>query len=351
MVEDNLINQQIATEWLTDEGFFVSHAVNGQEAIDCVQKRIRDNYFDIILMDLQMPIMGGLDSTIAIRKWEKENGYPQIPIIAMTADAMSKTKNKVLDGGMHDFITKPIDPELLFKKLVQYIPAKKRELPREYTDKQQAKRKKQRLPFDSLPGIDIDMGLICARQNAGLYFNMLNKFYVNHQHTAQQIKAAIEKKDFENAEMKAHTIKGLAGTIGAKTLQKIAQELEQAIYKKEMPVIHELLDRFWHALNKILQVIQPYVRISPSVENDGTQLPSGNLSDLNQHLIALSAFLQDAKPVQIKEIVKEIKSKSWPDEIRSEINDVLEQVKKYRYNDAAKIVSSLLVRLGISPVQ
>jgi chemotaxis protein histidine kinase CheA len=147
--------------------------------------------------------------------------------------------------------------------------------------------------------------------------------------------------------MKAHTIKGLAGTIGAKTLQKIAQELEQAIYKKEMPVIHELLDRFWHALNKIIQVIQPYVRITPSVENDGTQLPSGNLSDLNQHLIALSAFLQDAKPVQIKEIVKEIKSKSWPDEIRSKINDILEQVKKYRYNDAAKIVSSLLVRLGL----
>ncbi|ETR70486.1 MAG: two-component system sensor protein [Candidatus Magnetoglobus multicellularis str. Araruama] len=141
LVEDNLINQQIATEWLTDEGFFVSHAVNGQEAIDCVQKRIRDNYFDIILMDLQMPIMGGLDSTIAIRKWEQENGFPQIPIIAMTADAMSKTKNKVLDGGMHDFITKPIDPELLFKKLVQYISAKKRELPREYLDKQQAKRK------------------------------------------------------------------------------------------------------------------------------------------------------------------------------------------------------------------
>jgi len=347
LVEDNLINQQIATEWLSDEGFFVSHAVNGQEAIDCVQKRIRDNYFDIILMDLQMPIMGGLDSTIAIRKWEKENGYPQIPIIAMTADAMSKTKNNALDGGMHDFITKPIDPELLFKKLVQYIPAKKRELPREYLDKQQAQRKKQQLPFDSLPGIDIDMGLNSARQNAGLYLNILNKFYVNHQHTAKQIKADIEKKDLESAEIKAHTIKGLAGTIGAKMLQKIAQELEHAIYRKEIPLMHELLDHFWHALNKILQAIQPYVRITLSVENNDTQLPSGNLSDLNQHLIALSAFLQDAKPVQVKAIVKEIKSKSWPDDICSEINDILEQVKKYRYNDAAKVVSSLLVRLGL----
>ena len=345
LVEDNIVNQQIATEWLTDEGFFVSVAVNGQEAIDCVQKRIKDNYFDIILMDLQMPVMSGLDSTISIRKWEQENGLPPIPIIAMTADAMSKTKNKVLDGGMNDLITKPIDPELLFRKLVQYIPAKERELPQKYLDKQQAKRKKQRLPFDSLPGIDIDAGLNSARQNVGLYLNILNKFYVNHQHTAKQIKAAIEKNDFESAEIKAHTIKGLAGTIGAKSLQKIGQELENAIYNKDMSILHELIDRFWNVLNILLKAIRPYVRIMPSSDKDGTQLANGDISELNQHLIELLAFLQEAKPVQIKAIVKKINSKSWPDEIHSDLYDILEQIKKYRYNDAVKVVNLLIGRL------
>jgi len=346
LVEDNIVNQQIATEWLTDEGFFVSVAVNGQEAIDCVKKFFKNNCFDIILMDLQMPVMGGLDSTIAIRKWEQENNYPSIPIIAMTADAMSKTKTKVLDGGMNDFITKPIDPELLFRKLVQYIPAKERELPQEYFEKQQTYRKKHRLPFDSLPGIDIDAGLNSARQNVGLYLNILNKFYVNHQHTAKQIKDAIENNDFESAEIKAHTIKGLAGTIGATSLQIIGQELENAIFNKDMSVLHELIDRFWNILNTLLKAIKPYVRIAPSSDKDGKQLAPGDISELNQHLIALLAFLQDAKPVQIKAIVKKINSKLWPDEISSDILDFLEQVKKYKYNDAAKIVNSLLGKLG-----
>ena len=344
LVEDNIINQQIATEWLTEEGFFVTLAVNGQEAFDSVQKRIKDNYFDIILMDLQMPVMGGLASTIAIRKWEQENGYPPIPIIAMTADAMSKTRNKVLDGGMNDFIAKPIDPELLFNKLVQYIQAKDRPLPKKYIDKQEAARKKQKLPFDALPGIDIDFGLNRARQNAGLYMNILNMFFVNQQHTAQQIKSAIDNNDFESAEIKAHTIKGLAGTIGATKLQKIGQDLENAIVKKERSVLTGLLVRFREALNAVLQSIKPFVRIKPSLDKDDTLLEPGDPKMLNQLLIELSASLQDAKPVQIKAIVKEINSKSWPDEFTSDIIDILELIRKYKYKEAETIVNSVLSR-------
>jgi polar amino acid transport system substrate-binding protein len=342
LVEDNIVNQQIATEWLTEEGFFVSLAVNGQEAIDLVQKRIQDNYFDIILMDLQMPVMGGLDSTIAIRKWEQENGYSSIPIIAMTADAMSKTKKRILDGGMNDIITKPIDPELLFNKLVQYILAKERELPQEYIDKGQAKRNKQRLPFDFLSGIDIDSGLNNARQNASLYLTILNKFYVNHQKTANEIKIAIDKKDFENAEIKAHTIKGLAGTIGAKSLQTIGQELEKAIYNKEMSVIYELIDRFWNKLKTVLQAIKPYIRITPSTEKENTHLEPGDINQLNQLLIELLAYLENAKPIQIKAIVKEIKAKSWPDKINSDILVILEQIKRYKYTDATLRINDLI---------
>jgi HPt (histidine-containing phosphotransfer) domain-containing protein len=255
---------------------------------------------------------------------------------------MSKTKNKVLDAGMNDIITKPIDPELLLKKLVQYIPAKERELPQEYIDKRQAKRKKQRLPFDSLAGIDIDSGLDKARQNASLYLTILNKFYVNHKETAKEIKAEIDKKDFESAEIKAHTIKGLAGTIGAKNLQTKGQELEKAIYNREISAIYELIERFWNALNEVLQAIKPYIRITPSSENNNTHLEQGDIKQLNQLLIELSAYLEDAKPIQIKAIVKEIKTKSWPDKVNSDILDILEQIKKYRYNDAARIVNNLI---------
>jgi len=347
LVEDNVINQQIANEWLTDEGFYVSIAVNGQQALDCVQKRINDNYFDIILMDLQMPVMGGLACTDAIRKWEQENEYSPIPIIAMTADVMPKTKDKVFDRGMSDYISKPIDPELLFSLIVKYIPVKERGLPQGYIEKQHAIRKKQRLPFDSLPGIDIDFGLNRARHNAALYMNILNKFYVNHQHTANQIKEAIDKNDFESAEIKAHTIKGLAGTIGAKKLQIIGQDLENAIYQKEKSALPILIDRFQNELNAILQVIKPYIRITPSTDIDNSRLEPGDTKMLNQLLIELSAFLQDAKPVHIRGIAKEIKSKSWPDEFNSYIIDILEQIKKYKYSDAATLVNSMLSKLNL----
>lgn len=346
LVEDNVINQQISTEWLTEEGFVVTIAVNGQHAIDHVQKRINTNYFDIILMDLQMPVLSGLESAKAIRKWEQENGYPPIPIIAMSADAMSKTRNKVIDAGMNDYITKPVDPELLFKKLVQYIPEKDRVLHKAYIDRKVPNMNKQKLPFDVLPGIDIDFGLSRARQNVSLYLTILNQFFVNHQNTAQQIKAAIERKDFESAEVKTHTIKGLAGIIGAKTLQMLGQDLENAIYKKEISVLPRLIDSFWDALNTILQALKPFVRINTFSGKDSHRQESGDIDMLKKLLLRLLPYLHDAKPIQINEVVKEIKSKKWPDHIDSDIIDILEQIKKYKYKDAANNVNTLYLRVA-----
>jgi polar amino acid transport system substrate-binding protein len=343
LVEDNEINQQIANELLSDEGFFISTVNNGQQALDLLETH-NGPPFDMILMDLHMPVMGGIDATIAIRKWEAEKGKDHIPIIAMTADAMSETLQKVLDIGMNDYVTKPIDPELLLKILVKYILPKNRTLPSEYMEKHDLILKKQCLPFDNLPDIDVDFGLSRARNNASLYMNILNKFFVNHQHTVKKIRSFLDHNDNKQAEIQAHTIKGLAGTIGAKQLQQKAQHLEKAIANSNLTDVSALITDFENELNNILKTLKPFIRI-PTSNIDDQSLPEGDSHMLYELLAELLPYIQQAKPVNIKKVIKKINQHKWPGEFLTNIKDMVNQVNKYQYQNAEKIIHKMISQL------
>ena len=114
VAEDNLINQKVAMINLKKLGHEVEIAVNGQMALDMYKA----GSYDVILMDIQMPIMDGLEATIAIRKYEEEEGIKKIKIVAITANAMNEDKNKCFEIGMNGYITKPIQTEELIKALI-----------------------------------------------------------------------------------------------------------------------------------------------------------------------------------------------------------------------------------------
>ena len=118
LVEDNVLNQEIAGEFLRSMGIIPSIASNGAEGLEMA----KENHYDMILMDIQMPVMSGLEAARRIRKFEEQNGMPPVPIIAMTANAMNGDREKSLEAGMNAHITKPIDIKELERTLLAWVP-------------------------------------------------------------------------------------------------------------------------------------------------------------------------------------------------------------------------------------
>jgi two-component system sensor histidine kinase/response regulator len=210
LVEDNDINQEIALELLDQAEIKVTLANNGQEAIDCFNTQS----FDLILMDIQMPIMNGYQACEAIRLLP--NGKT-IPIIAMTANVMSDQRLLARNAGMNDFIYKPIIAHTMFKTIQKWINTAYIEAPKKMTEK------KSTTPFD-LYDIDTSFGLELLQDNTTLYRRLLLKLRDRLETFTSEFYAL--ENDTEAQERHAHTLKGVAANLGAKSISEAAGVLE-----------------------------------------------------------------------------------------------------------------------------
>ncbi|MES2259600.1 MAG: response regulator [Pseudomonadota bacterium] len=222
LAEDNALNQQVATELLADAGLVVEVANNGLEVLDMAQRAP----YDIILMDMQMPELDGIEAT---RRLRTQTRFDNLPIVAMTANAMQSDREQCLEAGMVDFVSKPIEPDELWRALLRWIPA--RHAPAVAPGAAQAGTQaggEDGLP-DAIAGLDMQAGLRRVLGKRPRYLAMLRGFVANQADAGAQIEAALAVGDRATAERLAHTLKGLAGNIGADALQQAAGELEQAL--------------------------------------------------------------------------------------------------------------------------
>jgi len=209
LVEDNELNQELALALLENHGLKVEIANNGQQAIE----KLALYDFDGVLMDLQMPIMDGFEATQKIRQQPK---YKDLVIIAMTANAMAGDKEKVLDAGMNDHIAKPINVNDMFATMAKWItPSGERQLSSEKIEDDT----NSVMVLPCIAEINTDIGLNCTQGDKELYLKLLIKFYHSNIDFSQSFKQAIMEPDHQRALRLAHTLKGVAGTIGAKQLQ------------------------------------------------------------------------------------------------------------------------------------
>ena len=211
LVEDNEINRQVAREILEGAGLVVETANDGIEAV----RKTRATEYDALLMDIQMPGMDGFEATAEIRKDER---YQNLPIIAMTAHAMAGDREKSLDAGMNDHVTKPIDPDGLFSTLLRWIEPGVREVPGGLEEKESAKEPEEGLLPPDLPGISVRSGLEKVGGNRPLYRKLLGKFLSSNSRTMDEIKEALAADDMETASRVAHAVKGVSGNLGAEDL-------------------------------------------------------------------------------------------------------------------------------------
>ncbi len=222
LVEDNELNQEVATELLRDAGFIVDLAENGQIALD----KLRAADYDIVLMDMQLPVMDGVTATREIRK---DARFKDLPVVAMTANAMLSDRDHCMAAGMIDHVAKPIEPENLWKALLKWIKPR-RSTPAAEEVKPQAAQDAD-LPSD-IEGLDMVNGLRRVFGKKPLYLSILRKFVAGQKFVVAEIFKALECNFLDTAERLAHTLKGVSDIIGATGLQQQAEKLETAIKER-----------------------------------------------------------------------------------------------------------------------
>jgi len=316
LVEDNEINQQVAMEILQGAGLNVTIANNGQEGVDAA----RANQYDAILMDIQMPVMDGYTATREIRKDER---FKELPIIAMTAHAMSGDEDKSLEAGMNGHVAKPIDPDQLFATLQKWIkPSKRRvqvqqpEAPVERPDSDAALPTEDELP-EFLPGFDLAGGLERLMGNKRLYRKLLVDFGTKYIEIANDIRAALDTKDFEQVHSLVHNLKGLAGNLEAKDLQAAAAKLEKLVkgVEKKTPSVKELKLKFSELENALNQALESAQSLSVSAEENVGRLSNEEISDIPTELAQdIAKRIRDAAEMgdvmTLNAVAEEIKTHS-----------------------------------------
>lgn len=228
LVEDNDINQQVAREMLEDAGLVVELAHNGRIALEMVQ----DTDYDLVFMDMQMPVMDGMQATREIRRVER---LAPLPIVAMTANAMERDRHTCIEAGMNDVLVKPIDPNALWSALLRWVSPMQRQGAAAQADAEPA----AAAPSSSIHGIaglDTQLGLRRMMGKEPLYLAMLRRFAAGQKSLAAQVQEALADGDLATAERLAHTTRAVAGTLGAIAIQDLAQALETAIRDYHPPV-------------------------------------------------------------------------------------------------------------------
>ena len=226
LVEDNEINQEVAIGQLEDAEVFVDLAENGAEAV----RMARENDYDVVLMDMQMPVMDGIEATRILRS---DARFQTLPIIAMTANALVSDRELCLQAGMNDHIAKPIDPDQLFGVLMRWIERPEGDGAglRELSEARAAVVHTPAVadgPLD-IDGIDVKSALKRTGGNRKRYVALLRRFAQQQASTVDEIRKALSMGDAATAERAAHSLKGVAGTLGATTLSETAAKAETAI--------------------------------------------------------------------------------------------------------------------------
>ena len=220
LVEDNALNQEIATAVLSEVGAQVSLARDGREAVSLAQAQP----FDLVLMDMQMPVMDGLTATRALRAIPR---LKTLPIIAMTANAMRDERDACLAAGMDDHVTKPIDMQALFRAVLRWLGP--RALPPPDPSAPVPPAAPAIAPLPVVEGLDTGAALRRLAGKQGLYLSVLRKFVATQATTPGELRRALAAGDHPTAVRLAHTLKTVSGSVGLVHVCRVATDLEATL--------------------------------------------------------------------------------------------------------------------------
>ncbi len=255
LVEDNIVNRELACELLADMGIEVAEAANGQDGV----RRAINEQFDLILMDLQMPVMDGLTATREIRS------HPHmltVPIIAMTAHAMNGDRERSLQAGLNDHLTKPIDPQKLADTLKHWLPVANDSAA--YPLLRLREEGTFLLLPDHLPPFDLPAALICCGNKPDLLRKLIISFGDEFPDADTRLRQMVAVQNHEGALFLVHSVKGAASTLGVRDLVNACKAVEQALQTGVVDDIEQLLDHLGAVLSSTVMAAQSIKPEKPS---------------------------------------------------------------------------------------
>ncbi|MEH6552414.1 MAG: response regulator [Pseudomonadales bacterium] len=331
LVEDNEINQQVATELLESVGMRVSVANNGQEGVSMIKSRP----WDMVLMDVQMPIMDGYEAARIVRGLPE---YQQLPIVAMTANAMAGDRERCLAAGMDDHVAKPVDPRLLYSALKKWI--KPREgLGGGLTNIAKGSSDNSVLP-EHIQGVDIAAGLSRVAGNKKLYLQLLHKFKEGQGSAVTEIRGILSSEGAEPAANRAHTLKGVVGNIGAMALHQAVTNLESAFIKGESEI-----DDLWDAVQTSFSELLAGLENLPQDSPEQSSAPTMDSEQLTQGLNRLFQLLLDSN-TEAGKLTKQLILQIEPS-FKPALEEVLSELGNYDFEAAAQLLKTVAEELNI----
>jgi two-component system sensor histidine kinase/response regulator len=339
LVEDNELNQQVAVGILAEGGFAIDIAQNGKIAVE----KATAAQYDIVLMDMQMPVMDGLEATRRIRA---NPALKDLPIIAMTANAMQADRELCVDAGMNDHIAKPFDPNQLFATLVKWMKPNTEQatVKQKKLDGKANQTRESHVPH--LKEVDTALGLRRLMGKDELYLNVLRKYSENQKDATEQIRTALDKNERETAKRLAHTLKGLSGSIGAEKLQDKAATLEKRI--QDGAERNELEGLLHEAEQLLFPIISELERKLPDCAHKDTEKKPAATTPVKKLLIALEELepcLRASKPKKCVEVLAEYRNLVWPDDLCEDAAQLDNLTCHYKFKDALELLHSLQTRL------
>ena len=336
LVEDNEINQEVAIGQLEDAEVFVDLAENGKEAL----RMVRANDYDVVLMDMQMPVMDGVEATRILRT---DPRFGRLPIIAMTANAMASDRELCLEAGMNDHIAKPIDPDQMFSVLLRWIRRTDRD------SRIKAKGTPIAVPAQAggsnhqIPGVDMNLGLKRIGGNRNRYEALLRKFADQQEGTAEIMQVALSRGDAATAERAAHSLKGAAGTLGAVALAEVAAGAETAV--KTGHGVEDALATLTGTLDPVIAAIRAAL---PEIgSGNGASAKSGEPSKILEPLERLKKLLENDDG-EAADFLVDAKLSLAGVLTPAEIKTLSERVGNFDFEAALACLSGIASRLSLN---
>ena len=310
LAEDNLTNQEIIVGLLEESGIHIDIANNGKEAVE-LYKKDKDKY-ELILMDIQMPIMDGYEATKIIREQNRE-----IPIIAITANAMREDVERTQAVGMNAHLNKPIEVEKLYETVLKYVSKKS-------DNYQKAHRSSENdIIIPKFIHIDTKIGLQYTAENKKLYLKILHNFYSDfHNINLNQINSDVYKRTL-------HTLKGLSSNIGAIKLNKSVKALEETEDRSLIIPLEIELKKVLDELTVLTKEHQPSDDSRALIDN------TLKIELFNQ----LKEFCSKRRTNKIKIVIKEIEKYKLNDEDKAWFHEIKNAINKYDFKEAIEIMN------------
>lgn len=331
LVEDNRVNQMVAEEMLTTQGIHVDIAENGQVALDILSSE--KAHYDLVLMDCQMPILDGYDTTRAIRSGKAGPQNQSLPIIAMTAHAMNGDKERCLASGMNDYLSKPVDPKHMLDMLSLWI------LPNNSQDLAQNIPKKivtESEPNSLLQGIwDKEKALSRVVGNEPLLHQLVDIFCNEQPVRLQEMRLALKEENFESLREQAHCLKGVAGNLGLDAIQDIAAKLDQDIRADDLGNCRQRLEDLYIQTERF---VTTFNKINKKNTN-------GDIRNLRHELLSISNALDQNNYISQKSLDFMLKTYEDP-VVEEQLTQLAREVTSFENEKAQARLNILLNQLN-----